>query len=146
MTLLLTPELIEEVNKFLDSEAEQEAATHLGSKLYKTFTHEKGGRISTQVRNLEQITVTATRFADIEDFVKQQMGRNTGAYQEWRQVGKDILEHLSTLRKKADNLSTDEGQRLLLRLHLARGWIHSVVNAYLYKKALTEMGSCHAEH
>lgn len=146
MTLLLTPELIEEVNKFLDSEAEQEAATNLGLDLYRVFKDEKGGRISTQVRNLEQIAVAATRFADIEDFVKQQMGRNTGAYREWRRVGNTILNHLRTLRTKAEHLSTDEGQRLLLRLHLARGWIHSVVNAYLYKKALTEMESCHAEH
>jgi hypothetical protein len=83
--------------------------------------------------------VSATRFADIEDFVKNQMGRNAGPYREWRQVGDTILQQLRELRKAADQFTPDPGQRLLLRLHLARGWVRAVVGAYLYAKAHKEM-------
>jgi hypothetical protein len=96
------------------------------------------------VRNLQHVAVSATRFADIEDFVKNQMGRKAGAYREWRRVGDDILRQLGELRKAADGFVTDDGQRLLLRLHLVRGWARAVVGAYLYAKAQKEMEQSHA--
>jgi hypothetical protein len=54
-------------------------------------------------------------------------------------VGDDLLKQLTNLRAEANRLATDEGQRLLLRAYLARGWVKAVVGAYLYAKACEEM-------
>jgi hypothetical protein len=143
MTALLTPELLQQVDSFLDTDQQHQAAVQLGERLYAVFGSDKG-QVSSQVRYLQQMVVSATRFADIEDFVKNQMGRQAGAYREWRQVGDDILGQLQTLRHQADKMSRDQGQRLLLRLHLARGWIRAVVGAYMYAKAQREMERNHA--
>lgn len=144
MSAILTPELLQAANTFLDTDQQHQAAERLGRRLFETFGVDKEGRVSSQVRNLQQISVSATRFADIEDFVKNQMGRKAGAYQEWRKVGNKILKQLGELREQAKRSANDEGQRLLLRLHLARGWVRSVVGAYLYAKAQEELESSHA--
>jgi len=143
MSALLTPELVQKADCFLDGDQQHQTAENLGKRLFDTFGADKEGRISTQVRNLQQMAVSATRFADIEDFVKNQMGRKAGAYREWRRVGDEILRQLGELRKAADGFASDEGQRLLLRLHLARGWVRAVVGAYLYAKAQKEMEQSH---
>jgi 3-deoxy-D-arabino-heptulosonate 7-phosphate (DAHP) synthase class II len=139
MTAVLTAELLRLADSFLDTDEQHQAAIILGASLFGTFGADKEGRISTQVRNLQQMAVSATRFADIEDFIKSQMGRKAGAYREWRKEGDETLRQLGELRKAAEGLTTDEGQRLLLRLHLARGWVRAVVGAYLYSKAQKEM-------
>src|SRR5262249_22494201 len=122
---------------------QHKAAAELGEFFYREFGAPEG-RISSQVRNLQQMAVSATRFADIEDFVKNQMGRKAGAYKEWRQVGDETLRQLGELRKAADGFATGEHERLLLRLRLARGWVRGVVGAYLYAKAQEEMKRSHA--
>jgi hypothetical protein len=144
MSAGLTPELVNEADSFLDSDKLQQAANQLGERLFDTFGADKEGRISSQVRNLQQMATSATRFADVEDFVKNQMGRKAGAYREWRGVGDDILRQLGELRRVADGFVTDDSLRLLLRLHLVRGWVRAVVGAYLYAKAQKEMEDSHA--
>jgi hypothetical protein len=143
MTKTLTATVLHKADEFLDTEKQHDAATELGKLFFATFGAEKEGRISTQVRNLQQMAVTATRFADIEDFVKNQMGRKAGAYREWRAVGKETLDQLKELRRAAEGLTKDEGERLLVRLHLARAWARAVVGAYLYGKAMKEMEQSH---
>ncbi len=140
----LTPELIQQADSFLDTNQQHQAAIQLGERMFEIFKSDKEGRVSSQIRNLQQIVVSATRFADIEDFVKNQMGRNAGAYKEWRQVGDEVLQQLEGLRGAANSWTNDEGQRLLLRLYLARGWVRAVVGAYLYAKAQKEMEPSHA--
>jgi hypothetical protein len=144
MSAVLTPELLQAADSFLDTDEQHEAARQLGRRLFETFGADKEGRVSTQVRNLQQMAVSATRFADVEDFVKNQMGKKTGPSREWRAVGDEILKQLEKLRAEANQLTADEGQRLLLRLHLARGWVRAVVGAYLYAKAQKEMEQSHA--
>lgn len=140
----LTPELIQKADSFLDTDRQHQAAIRLGERMYAVFTQQSKERGMAQIRKLQQIAVSATRFADIEDFVKNQMGRNAGAYKEWRQVGDEVLKQLEALRRAANDMTQDEGQRLLLRLHLARGWVRAVVGAYLYVKAQREMEPSHA--
>ncbi len=144
MSAVLTPELLQAADGFLDTDEQHGAAVKLGRCLFETFGADKEGRVSTQVRNLQQMAVSATRFADVEDFVKNQMGKKTGPSREWREVGDEILKQLEKLRAEANQLTADEGQRLLLRLHLARGWVRAVVGAYLYAKAQKEMEQSHA--
>jgi hypothetical protein len=148
MSAVLTPELLQAADSFLDTDEQHEAARQLGWRLFETFGADKEGRVSTQVRNLQQMAVSATRFADVEDFVKNHMGKEKLDKQKkpgpWRQTGDNILEQLKKLRAQANQLTSDEGQRLLLRLHLARGWVRAVVSAYLYAKAQKEMEQSHA--
>ncbi len=88
-----------------------------------------------QLRNFQQVVMTARRLADIEDFVKNQMGRDIKLAEKWRQVGKKVLEQLDKLRKKADDIATEEADRLQVRLLLAHGWVRTVVSSCLYEKA-----------
>lgn len=138
MTATLDLKLIDAADRYLDAEAQLTGFRQTGKKLFEVFGADKEGRVSTQVRNLQQIAVSVRRLSDIEDFVKNQMGKKTGA-SEWRQVGDDILAQLAELRTEANRIATDEGQRLLLRAYLARGWVKAVVGAYLYAKAHEEM-------
>lgn len=148
MNAILSAELVQQADSFLDMDEQHKAFEQLGQKLFHAFGTDKEGRISTQVRNLQQMAVSATRFADIEDFVKNQMGKekkdNANRPGPWHRIGDDILDQLTKLREQANRMTTDEGQRLLLRLHLARGWVRAVVGAYLYAKAQKEMEPGHA--
>src|SRR5262245_6685364 len=95
-------QLLQKADSFLDREEQHKAAAELGEFFYREFGADPEGRISSQVRNLQQMAVSATRFADIEDFVKNQMGRKTGAYKEWRRVGDEALRQLGDLRQAAE--------------------------------------------
>lgn len=147
MSTILSPDLISKADAFLDNENQHSSAVRLGEELYATFPpDEKTGRISTQIRNLEQIVVSATRFCDIEDFVKNQMGREGKVGDDWRKAGDQVLEQLNELRTNANKLASSEPERLLLRLHLARGWIRAVVGGYLYKKACKQLEGSRGRH
>jgi hypothetical protein len=95
------------------------------------------------VRNLQQIALSATRLADVEDFIKNQMGKTTRSSGDWRRVGGQALGQLKQLREQAQTIGSDEPQRLRVRLHLVRGWVRAVVGAYLYAKAQVEMERSH---
>jgi hypothetical protein len=135
----LNVDQVSKADQYLDGEIHNRFIS-LGKKFFEVFkADEKSGRISTQVRNLQQVVVSATRFADIEDFVKNQMGKKSSASEDWKKVGEEVLRQLNELRTwAAGQAFSDAGQELLLRLHLARGWVRAVVAAYLYAKALKE--------
>ena len=96
--------------------------------------------ISAQIRNLQQITCSATRFADIEDFVKNQMGKEMGKEAKWRELGDNVLAQLKTLRRKSEQLDNDPINQMALRLRLARSWVRAVVSEYLYRVARDQIG------
>ena len=130
---VLNTALIGKVDCYLDENHEK--FTSLGGQFFKIFDSDKG-KISTQVRNLQQIACSATRFADIEDFVKNQMGKGD---KKWMALGNDVLKQLARLRKLSQDLTEDEYDRMALRLRLARGWVQAVVGEYLYRLALQRM-------
>jgi hypothetical protein len=144
MSGVLDPKTIKAADDFLDGDDQLEVFRDLGKRLFEVFGADQEGRVNTQLRNLQQIVVSARRLADVEDFVKNQMGKTTQASRNWRQVGDAVLQQLRRLRDQATGLSTDEARRLQLRLHLARGWVRAVVGAYLYAKARQEMTTNHA--
>ena len=133
---VLSIELINKVDCYLDENHEEFSA--LGQHFFDQFRSEKG-KISAQVRNLQQIACSAPRFADIEDFVKNQMGKGDKNAKKWRSVGLDVLKTLARLRKSSEDLTDDKYDRMALRLRLARGWVRGVVGEYLYRLALREM-------
>lgn len=130
---VLNTDLIGKVECYLDENHEKFSS--LGRQFFDEFGSDKG-KISTQIRNLQQIAGAATRFADIEDFVKNQMGKGD---KKWMALGNDVLKQLARLRKLSQDLTEDEYDRMALRLRLARGWVQAVVSEYLYRLALQRM-------
>ena len=130
---VLNADLIGKVDCYVDENHEKFSS--LGAKFFEIFGSDKG-KISSQVRNLQQIACSAIRFADIEDFVKNQMGKGD---KKWMALGNDVLKQLARLRKLSQDLTEDEYDRMALRLRLARGWVQAVVGEYLYRLALQRM-------
>ena len=62
--IVLNRELIQEVNSYIDSN--HQTFSDLGDRFFDVFGYDKKkNNISTQIRNLQQITCSSTRFADI---------------------------------------------------------------------------------
>lgn len=139
--IVLSNELIEKVDRYIDEN--HETFSELGRCFFTVFGYDKGdNRISTQIRNLQQITCSATRFADIEDFVKNQMGKEKTDERtppKWRALGDDVLKALKELRDISQKLDTDSTNQMALRLRLARGWVRAVASEYLYQVARNQM-------
>lgn len=130
----LKTDLISKADCYIDEHHETFVA--LGKRFFDQFGSDRGRK---QVRNLQQIACSAIRFADLEDFVKNQMGKGNDT---WKTVGPAVLGQLSALRKCSDQLDSDPANRMALRLRLARGWARAVVSEYLYRVAMKEMSPC----
>ena len=130
---VLKMELIQAADRCVDERHDK--FTSLGQRFFEQFGSDRG-KVSTQVRNLQQITCSATRFADIEDFVKNQMGKGD---KKWMEVGNDVLKQLSQLRDRSEKIAEDADDRMAVRLRLARGWVRAVVGEYLYRLAQQQM-------
>lgn len=138
--IVLSNELIQKANRYIDEH--RETFSRLGQRFFDEFGYDTGtNRIKTQIRNLQQITCSATRFADIEDFVKNQMGKEKmGKQAPWKALGQEVLGQLAQLRAQSEEFDTDPVNQMDLRLRLARGWVRAVVGEYLYRVALDQMG------
>ena len=146
---ILDNKLIQETNRYIDDN--RGAFSELGDCFFEVFSYDKkNNRINTQVRNFQQITCSATRFADIEDFVKNQMGKEDKDKQQWRKLGDSVLNGLKELRDISQELVSDDStdpsklselqmKRMAFRLRLARGWVRAVVSQYLYRVACDQM-------
>ena len=133
---VLDPKIMSEVDRYLDEHHQQ--FSELGRELFRAFGFdERRDRIAAQVRNLQQVVCSATRFADVEDFVKNQMGK-TGN-REWKEVGDRVLESLKQLRSESTKLASEPSVAMAVRLRLARGWVRAVVSEYLYQVAQKQM-------
>ena len=137
--IVLNTNLIQEVDRYIDEN--HKTFSELGDRFFEVFSYDKrNDRISSQIRNLQQITCSATRFADIEDFVKNQMGKEGNKEPKWKKVGDSTLKKLKELRDKSQELDPDPANQMVLRLRLARGWVRAVVSEYLYQVARDQMG------
>ena len=137
--IVLNTNLIQEVDRYIDEN--HKTFSELGDRFFEVFSYDKrNDRISSQIRNLQQITCSATRFADIEDFVKNQMGKEGNKEPKWKKVGDSTLKKLKELRDKSQELDPNPANQMVLRLRLARGWVRAVVSQYLYRVACDQMG------
>ena len=85
---------------------------------------------SSQVRGLENLIVATTRFSEIINYIKNQVGKNRP---EWEQAGPLLLNQLHQLEQEAERLvANNAAVRLETKLELARGWARQVVAHYLY--------------
>ena len=145
--IVLSNKLIHKADCYID--ANRETFSALGERFFQVFGYDKEkNQIRTQVRNLQQITCSATRFADIEDFVKNQMGKEKKdeSMPKWRALdcnglalGDAVLQGLQQLRDQSQQLDADSANQMALRLRLARGWVRAVVSQYLYRVARDQM-------
>ena len=134
----LSNKLIQEVDSYIDNN--HKPFSEVGNHFFDVFSYDKEkNTIRAQIRNLQQITCSATRFADIEDFVKNQMGKEKKEDPRWRILGDDVLAALEELRNKSEQLDPDPANQMALRLRLARGWVRAVVSQYLYRVARDQM-------
>ena len=137
--IVLNTSLIQKVDLYIDEN--HKTFSELGNHFFDVFSYDKqNDRINTQIRNLQQITCSATRFADIEDFVKNQMGKEETKELKWKRVGDSTLKKLKELRDKSQEFDSDPANQMALRLRLARGWVRAVVSQYLYRVACDQMG------
>ena len=142
--IVLNNELIQKTDRYIDTN--HKTFSQLGKCFFKVFGYDKkNNRVSTQVRNLQQMVCSATRFADIEDFVKNQMGKEEKGKQQWRKLGDNVLKGLKELRDTSQTLVPDDSideskvKQMAVRLRLARGWVRAVVSQYLYQVARDQM-------
>ena len=120
--IVLNNELIQKTDSYIDDDKNHKTFSNLGESFFDRFSYDKrNNRISTQVRNLQQIVCSATRFADIEDFVKNQMGKDSQNAPKWRALGGDVLKQLKQLRDKSQELDADSSNQMALRLRLCSG-------------------------
>ncbi len=135
---VLDPKMTRAVDQYIDEQHER--FSDLGKLLFDTFGFdEKNNRIATQVRNLQQVASSAVRFADIEDFVKNQMGKKGN--KDWQRIGDHVLKVLEKLRNQSTEMTDNPAEAMAVRLRLARGWVRAVVSEYLYQVAQKQMGA-----
>lgn len=134
--IVLNDKLIQEVNLYIEDN--HQTFSKLGKRFFDIFGYDNN-HIRAQIRNLENITCSATRFTDIEDFVKNQMGKEKIDERKWKKLGGEVLQQLKQLREKSQELDDNRYKQMALRLHLARGWVRAVVSEYLYQVARHQM-------
>lgn len=135
----LSQEQFKAVDAYIDNHHED--FSELGDVCFQAFGYDKANnRISSQVRKLQQLAMSASRLADIEDFIKNQMGKDDSTQSQWWVLGPKALQQLRTLRSESQGLSAVPTEQLAIRLRLARGCVRALVSAYLYRVALAQMG------
>jgi hypothetical protein len=83
-----------------------------------------------QVHGLENLLVSTSRFSEIINYIKNQVGKDR---KEWQSVGPILLDQLASIETKAHEIAgEDPAKRLAIKLILARGWARQVVAHYLY--------------
>ena len=146
--IVLNEKLIREADLYI--EVNHQTFLKLGKRFFEKFSYDKEkNTIRAQIRNLENITCSAVRFADIEDFVKSQMGKERTDERnppKWKALGGEVLQQLRQLREKSEELDDDPYIQMALRLRLARGWVRAVVSEYLYQVARDQMARLGEAH
>lgn len=85
---------------------------------------------NTQIRGLENLIVSTTRFSEIINYIKNQVGKNRT---EWQTVGPILICQLEKIEAKAVEIAAEDlSVRMEVKLRLARGWARQVVAHFLY--------------
>jgi hypothetical protein len=84
-----------------------------------------------QLRGLENIIASTTRFSEIINYIKNQTGKDK--QKEWTQVASLLLDQLDKIAAKSHEISRDNVSLLLdVKMKLARSWARQVITHYLY--------------
>lgn len=145
MPSVLSMDLIDWSNHYLDDTHRQQSYENLGVSMFEIF-RTTNDKVSTQVRNLQSIANSAERFSDVELFIKNQMGRNTDIAGQWSALSPHPLEQLRQIgdhtNPSGDHCAVPQHLRaelathcLPVRLHIVRGWVRAVIGGYMFAKA-----------
>jgi len=137
MTRVSNPQVLQAVDQYLDENIDQH------EKIGELFAHKMFS--TSQVRNLQQIVITANRYTAIINFVKNQIGKSSKR-KSWaslvgdKMIGEVVLDSLEMLMKQAQKIAEEFGESpYTVALQLARGWVEQVVSHYLYCKTRREV-------
>ena len=92
-----------------------------------------------QIRGLESIIVSATRFSEILNYIKNQTGKDRNNV--WPRVAPMLIEQLEGLENSAVELGADDPSLVLaIKMKLARGWGKQVITHCLYQHKIHNQG------
>jgi hypothetical protein len=121
----LNTRILKEIDLFLENYYASQKTINAGREM-KNSKMKKN-----QVRGLENLIVSTTRFSEIINYIKNQTGKNRG---EWRSVGPLLLSQLADIESAAIEIAgEDTSTRLEAKLKLVNGWARQVVAHYLYE-------------
>lgn len=88
-----------------------------------------------QLRGFETLINATTRFSEIQNYIKNQAGKENNTASKWRNVAHLMLGQLDLLETEAHEIAGSDPQQILdVKLRLARGWAKQVVCHFLYKR------------
>jgi len=120
---IITPETLYKIDLILE-DIYPESVT-AGAKLNEV------GLKNAQIRGLENIVTSSSRFSEILNFIKNQVGKERDT--QWSAVAPVLLRQLEELEKQAHHLSEGNAAACLeIKMKLARGWAKQVVTHFLY--------------
>ncbi|HLC14729.1 MAG TPA: hypothetical protein VJL89_00685 [Thermodesulfovibrionia bacterium] len=119
----LRPEISKEIDIFLEDFYPK--SQNAGDEMSRA-------RLSpSQLRGLENLIVSTTRFSEIKNYIKNQTGKDKK--NQWIQVASLLLGQLDSIEDKARKISGDDVSLLLkIKMTLAQGWARQVITHYLY--------------
>lgn len=130
-TSVLKPEIFREIDYFLEDfyEESKRAGNAFAAVKMK----------NTQVRGLETLVASTTRFSEILNYIKNQAGKEKDKEKKWSETAPLLLEQLNTLEVRAKEISKGQPKGLLdIKLRLARGWVRQVAAQFVYTVFVTE--------
>ena len=93
------------------------------------------GLETSQVRKLQTLVTSTTRFSEILNFVKNQAGKRNKTAREWVKVAPQMIRQLEEFEEKARTIEENNPEKILaIKLRLAHGWVKQLVAHYLYVK------------
>lgn len=143
--------------RLVDQYLDQNTFAETGRLLWQALASGSDEKMS-QLRGLQNVVYSATRFSDIIDFIKNQMGKESSKPDRkprWTKedggemVGSRLLRELGQVRNDAAKLAAELGVSpddphfgtFPIALRLARGWVRHVAAHYLYCTAKGNGGS-----
>ncbi|MDM8539430.1 hypothetical protein QUF70_21965 [Desulfobacterales bacterium HSG17] len=88
-----------------------------------------------QIRGLETMILSTTRFSEIMNYIKNQAGKDNKM--KWAIVAPGLIKRLEKLEEKAEELGkNDPSLCLAIKMKLARGWEKQVISHCLYQLLL----------
>lgn len=147
------PAQLAQLARLVDEYLDRHTFANTGRLLWEALATGADDGMS-QLRSLQNTVYSATRFSDIIDFIKNQMGKESLKNRRWtrnlegQMVGAQLLAQLDRLKADAAGLAAQLGQdpdhpylgTFPVALRLARGWMRQVAAHYLYCKALKGAG------
>lgn len=133
--------------QMVDSYLDNHPFDRTGDMLWEAF----GDNSMAQIRSFQNIAYTATRWTDLHNFIKNQMGKEGKTLkwnrmvvkegeQERKRAGDHLLDDLDRLKHEAEQIAQRIGssepsvQTFTIALRLGRGWMRQITSQYLYRR------------